>query len=225
MGPRPPSANARVLTRHAGEVNGEQRDHQARGQGGEQQPQADAAAADDLRRPGDGPAAGGRPRAALPWEGRAAGFGVQQPGEPGDVGENVDGHRAEPQDEGGLVQKQPRVPTGRPDDGEHDPGAEDTGGEQHEDRAEQPQQRRGRALAHVGSTAGVVAEEPVRHRAGLERDRAEQQHADKEVQGEQAVEAQDRDSLYGQQEQQDRPGHHGQPLVALGPAVPFRLTG
>jgi hypothetical protein len=50
-------------------------------------------------------------------------------------------------------------------------------------------------------------------------DRAEQQHPEEEVQGEQAADAQDREPLGGQQDQQHRSGHHGEPLVALGPAV------
>jgi len=111
--------------------------------------------------------------AAVRRPGHAAGLGVQQPRQPGGIREDVDGHRAKPKDERGLVVQQPRLPSGRADDGEHDAGAEDAGGEQQGYRAEEAQQRRGRALAPVGGTPGVVAEEPVGNRSGLERDRPE----------------------------------------------------
>jgi hypothetical protein len=65
---------------------------------------------------------------------------------------------------------------------------------------------------------GVVAGEAVEDRRGLEGDRAEQEHAEEDVQGEQAADPQDRVALDGQQDQQHRPCHRGQPLVALGPA-------
>jgi hypothetical protein len=49
------------------------------------------------------------------------------------------------------------------------------------------------------------------------------QHAEEDVQGEEAADPQDRVALDGQQDQQHRPGHRGQPLVALSPAgVPGR---
>ena len=124
------------------------------------------------------------------------------------------------------MQQEPRA-LARAGDGEHDAGAEDARRQQHDDRPEQAQQQRGRSLAPVRRAPGVVADEPVDHRPGLERDRAEQQHAEEEVQGEQAADPQDREALDGQQDQQHRPGHRGQPLVALGPAelpgTPSRL--
>ncbi len=155
------------------------------------------------------------PRA--PRAGDAARLGGEQPGQARQVGEHVDGHRAEPQDERGLVQQHPRA-LARAGNGEHHPGAEDASGQQHDDRPEQAQQQRGRSLAPVRLAPAVVADEPVDHRPGLEGDRAEQQHAEEEVQGEQPADPQDREALDGQQDQQHRPGHRGQPLVPFGPA-------
>ena len=102
--------------------------------------------------------------------------------------------------------------------GEHDAGAEDARREEHDDRPYQPRQRRGRALAPVWFALGVVAGEPVADGSGLEGDRAEEQHAEEDVQGEQAADPQDRVALDGQQDQQHRSCDRGQPLVALGAA-------
>ena len=80
-------------------------------------------------------------------------------------------------------------------DGEHHAGAEDARRQQDDDRPDQPQQRRGRPLAPVRCAPGVVAGETVEDRPGLEGDRAEQQHAEEDVQGEQAADPQDRVAL------------------------------
>jgi hypothetical protein len=92
-----------------------------------------------------------------------------------------------------------------------------TSRQQDDDRPEQAQQQRGRPLALVRGAPGVVTDEAVDHRPGLECDRAQQQHAEEKVQGEQAADPQDREALDGQHDQQHRPAHRGQPLVALGP--------
>jgi hypothetical protein len=89
---------------------------------------------------------------------------------------------------------------------------------QDDDRPEGPQQQLRRPLAPVRPAAGVVAGEAVDDRPCLERDRAEEQHPQEDVQGQQAADAQDRVALDRQQDQQHRSGHGGQPLVALGPA-------
>ena len=129
------------------------------------------------------------------------------------VGEDVDRHRPEPDDEARLV--------------EHEHGASVRHGEQQDPRPEQRQrrehehgrdehahQRSGRAEPDVLGAARVVAGHPVAGARELQRDRAEEQHPDEDVDREQRAEERDRRSLDREAEQQDEPDERGEAVVA-----------
>jgi len=164
------------------QVHGAHGDDQASAQRGRQQQQAGRPAAED----------GGAPLEGLASE--------QYPGQPGCVDQDVDRHHAEPCDERQLVQGEPLV-VARPDDGQDHAGAQD--GERGEDhqRSEDPHRRGRRPPPAVGGRARVVAREPVHRRADLQGDRPEQQHPQEEVERQQLVHAQDRETLGGEQNQ------------------------
>ncbi len=140
-----------------------------------------------------------------------------QAGQPPDVGEDMDRHHPEPEHEERLVQEEPR-PGGRPGEGQSHPRAEHADRRDQDERPQQAQQGRGRPLAPVLRGARVVAHEAVGHRADLERHRADQQHAEEEVHGDQLVDGQDGETLGREQQQQQRAGGRGEPLVALSAA-------
>ena len=161
--------------------------------------------------------AAGQDRAGPVESAGAAQVRPDQPGQPPGVGEDMDGHHAEPEHEERLVQEEPR-PGGRPGEGQRDPGADHADRRDQDERPQQAQQGRGRALAPVLRGAGVVAREAVGHRGDLEGDRADQQHADEEVHGDQLVDGQDGEALGREQHQQHGAGDGGEPLVTLGAA-------
>jgi hypothetical protein len=90
-------------------------------------------------------------------------------------------------------------------DRKHDAGAEDARRELHDDRPDDLEQQRGRPLSPVRLAPGVVADEALEDRAGLEGNRAEQQHAEEDVQGKQVADPEDRVALDEQPDQQQHP--------------------
>ena len=149
---------------------------------------------------------------------------ADQAGQPPDVGQHMDGHRAEPQHEERLVQEQPRPGRGL-GYGQHHPGADhaERGAEHH--RPEHPEQQGRRAFPPVVGGPGVVPGKPVTDRGRLERHRADQQHAEEEMHRDQLVDGQDGEPLGREQHQKHGPGRGGQPLVAVGTAGPVLRSG
>src|SRR6516225_9307411 len=74
----------------------------------------------------------------------------------------------------------------------------------------------GGPLRRYPAAPRVIAHEPVDGRAGLERDRADQQHAEEEVQREQPADGQDGYAFGREQHQQHQAGQRGEPLIPLG---------
>ncbi len=129
------------------------------------------------------------------------------------VGEDVDRHRPEPDDEARLVQQESR-PAVR-DCEQHDPRGEEDDRRAHEHRRdEEAHQRCGRAGADVLAASAVVANDAVTRARELERDGTEQQHPDEDVQREQPVDRGDRHALDREPDEQDEADERAQARVS-----------
>jgi len=81
-------------------------------------------------------------------------------------------------------------------------------------QAEDALQRRRRPAPDVGLRAEVVPGEAPHRRADLQADRADEDHAEKEMQPEQGSHQQGRDDLRAEKDQQNGAGNGGQSRVA-----------
>ena len=146
----------------------------------------------------------------------------QLPGQLRDVRGQVDEHEERPEKERQVVQPSPG-PVARALDGQHDPGAQDGDGGQDDERPCHPLQQGWRTPPHVTRRAGVVPGETPQRGADLQADRAQQQHPEEDVQGEQVADVQQGEALGDEQHEQHSPGHRRQAPVARRVGATGRL--
>ncbi len=138
------------------------------------------------------------------------------------VGEHMDRHCPEPDDEARLVEADDGAPVR--DRKERDTGAEQRQRREDEHRGDDDaHQRRRGPEPHVLGAPGVVPREAVAGGGQLQGHGAEQQHADEDVNREQRLDGRDRGALDGEADQQDYPGDRGEAVVADGAAEEARL--